>query len=228
MKRILMAGFPALLIGLLIAGAATACTSYDALMFRLRGGGSGWEMALLKGTGEGEYRLDDPVRLVTFDLGPGKEWGNTTAPFLLDYDSASGGLTVSFGSYAFTTDTGFAGYGFTSFGESARVKGPSSLLFSSVELNGQAIPGLDLRPAHGRARGFYSLSDLPAAGDLRLSGILSLMDAGAHGGARTQFQLLLGDAAPVSPQVPLPPSIVLLGSGAAGLLLAKRKFGLTG
>ena len=228
MKRILSTGIPALVISLLLAGAAAACTSYDALMFRLRGGGPGWEMALLKGTGEGAYRLDDPVKLVTFDLGPGKVWGNTTAPFLLDYDSASGGLSVTFGSYAFTTDTGLAGYGFTSFSESGRAKAPSSLLFSSVELNGQAIPGLALQPAHGRARAFYSLSDLPAAGDLRLSGILSLMDAGAHGSGRTQFQLLLGDAAPVSPQVPLPPSIVLLGSGAAGLLLAKRKFGLTG
>jgi hypothetical protein len=231
-----------------LAGAASACPSYAWLDLRIWEGRGGWEMDLLKGTGGRDFRGNDRGHvLATLDLDPYVAGGSVTAPFRLDYSSVDGKVTVTFGPNSFSVISGLAGLGFASFSESAKASAPSWIDFSSVLLNGTAIPGVTAKPGSGKAAESYRLEDTPVTGDLSLSGILSLAslanDGGRHierhggkhsysdgdrhfdrrGGKRTEFDLVLSDGVALPPpEVPLPPSILLFGSGVAGLAIARK------
>jgi hypothetical protein len=159
-----------------------------------------------------------------------------TAPFRLYYTSLDGQLTASFGSNSFSVVTGFAGSGFTEFGEYLKASARHGVEFSSVLLNGTAIPGVAARPGEGKDFASYVMDEKLPAGDLSLTGILSLAERTGgrrHGYGNGEgreyvrwngngFEIRLGDAGPAAPQVPIPSSLLLLGSGAAGLFLAGK------
>jgi hypothetical protein len=248
MKRFLAGCIVFLAVNVLIAGLASACLTESGLFFRITEGAGGWRMGLLKSGGYGDSdRNRRPGSLASLNLGPYMAGKTVTAPFRLDYTSLDGKLTASFGPNSFSVITGFAGSGITELGEYAKASGRYGIEFSSVLLNGEAIPGVAAGPGKGKGSASYATDERLPAGDLSLAGILTLANrtggsrhghkhghreerGDGHGEERGHnhweekgFEIRLGDARPAAPQVPIPSSLLLVASGAAGLTLARKK-----